>query len=74
MFKELDYNTPIEMWIDFKKGVKFILHYHDNIFNVSGIEPRDKIVYVHFQGFPVKIYPTGKSAEGPINSIWLEKV
>jgi hypothetical protein len=70
----LPYSTPLELWRAFKGGAKFILHYHDEEFEVTYMDPREKVVYVKPPGLPVKVFANGRSAEGPGAGIWLEEV
>lgn len=67
----LPYATPLELYLAFKRGARFVLHYHGRTLNVERMEPREKVVYVQPPGFPVKVYPDGRSAEGPSQSIRL---
>lgn len=73
LVQALNYKTPVELFKAFKSGVKFKLHYHGREFEVTHMEPREKVVYVQPPGMPVKVYPDGRSAEGGIGepTIWL---
>ena len=70
---ELTYKTPMDLWRAFRSGVRFTLHYHGKMFEVTRMEPRESIVYVQPPGMPVKVFPNGSSAEGPMSksTIWL---
>jgi hypothetical protein len=67
----LPYKTPMELWQAFKGGAKFVLRYHGKTFDVTHMEPREKVVYVQPPGMPVKVFPDGRSAEGPSPAIRL---
>jgi hypothetical protein len=67
----LPYATPLELWRAFKDGTKFVLHYHGKTFDVTHMDPREKVVYIKPPGMPVKVYPDGRSAEGVGSNIWL---
>jgi hypothetical protein len=67
----LPYDTPMELWQAFKNGTKFVLHYHGKTVDVTHMQPREKVVYVQPPGLPVKVFPDGRSAEGPSPDIWL---
>lgn len=72
-FEALPYSTPLELFHAFKRGEKFVLHYHGKTYDVTRMEPREKVVYVSPPGFPVKVFPDGKSAEGDSGTIWLAR-
>lgn len=69
----LPYSTPMELWQAFKRGEKFVLHYHGRTFDVTNMSPREKVVYVQPPGMPVKVYPDGSNCESAGDAIWLER-
>lgn len=73
-YTPLPYETPLELWRAFKRGAKFVLHYHGRSIAVERMEPREKVVYVQPPGLPVKLFADGRSCEGDNGSIWLEEV
>lgn len=61
---DLPYATPVELYRAFRAGEKFDLRYHGKVFQVTSMEPRERVVYVAPPGMPVKVFPNGRSAEG----------
>ncbi len=70
----LPYATPMELWQAFKRGSRFVLHYHGKTYPVERMSPREHVVYVQPPGLPVKIYPNGSNCESAGSKIWLEEV
>lgn len=67
----LPYATPQELVTAFKRGRKFVLHYHGKTFDVTSMEARQRVVYVQLPALPVKVWPNGRSGEGDNGEIWL---
>lgn len=65
---DLPYKTPFELYRAFRAGEKFDLRYHGRIFQVTSMDPRERVVYVSPPGMPVKVFPNGRSAEGPVTA------
>jgi hypothetical protein len=71
-YSPLPFSTPVELWKAFKNGAKFVLHYHGKTYDVTAMEPREKVVYVQPPVMPVKVYPDGRNCESAGDAIWLE--
>ena len=67
----LPYKTPLDIWRAFRSGVKFVLHYHGKTYDVTRMEPNDKIVFVQPPSMAVKVFPDGSGNEST-RHIWLE--
>lgn len=70
----LPYTTPMALWKAFRDGAEFVLHYHGETYEVTRMEPREKVVYVQPPRMPVKVYPDGQNCESAGDSIWLEQI
>jgi len=68
----LPYSTPMDLWRAFRAGAKFVLRYHGISYDVTRMEPREKVVFVSPPSMSVKVFPNGKGNEGTPH-IWLEQ-
>lgn len=73
-WQALPYKTPLELWLAFKAGARFVLHYHGKTYPVERMECRDVVCFVQPPPMPVKVYPDGRNCESAGDGIWLEQV